>query len=139
MTARYLLDTNILSEASSLNGNAQVIAKLNDNAPLAATAAVVMHELLYGCYRLPVSRRRNALERYLTGLLSSSIPVLDYTIEAADWHAHERARLSQVGRTPPYVDGQIAAIAAVNHLVLVTRNVADFADFQNLPIENWFV
>jgi tRNA(fMet)-specific endonuclease VapC len=138
MTARYLLDTNILSEASSLNGNAQVIAKLNDNAQLAATAAVVMHELLYGCYRLPVSRRRNALERYLTGLLSSSMPVLDYTIEAADWHAHERARLSQVGQTPPYVDGQIAAIAAVNHLVLVTRNVADFADFQNLPIENWF-
>jgi tRNA(fMet)-specific endonuclease VapC len=138
MIPRYLLDTNILSEASSLNGNTQVIAKLNENAQLAATAAVVMHELLYGCYRLPVSRRRNALERYLTGLLSSSIPVLDYTIEAADWHAHERARLSQVGRTPPYVDGQIAAIAAVNHLVLVTRNVADFADFQNLPIENWF-
>ena len=136
--AQYLLDTNILSEASSLNGNAQVIAKLNENAQLAATAAVVMHELLYGCYRLPVSRRRTALERYLTGLLSSSMPVLAYAIEAADWHAHERARLSQVGRTPPYVDGQMAAIAAVNQLTLVTRNVADFAAFQNLPLENWF-
>ncbi|WP_239112919.1 type II toxin-antitoxin system VapC family toxin [Halomicronema sp. CCY15110] len=136
--AQYLLDTKILSEASSLNGNAQVIAKLNENAQLAATVAVVMHELLYGCYRLPVSRRRTALERYLTGLLSSSMPVLAYTIEAADWHAHERARLSQVGRTSPYVDGQIAAIAAINQLVLVTRNVADFAAFQNLPLENWF-
>jgi tRNA(fMet)-specific endonuclease VapC len=54
---------------------------------------------------------------------------LDYTTEAADWHAHERARLSQVGQTPPYADGQIAAIAAVNHLV-VTRNVTDFERFK---------
>jgi tRNA(fMet)-specific endonuclease VapC len=138
MIPRYLLDTNILSEASSLNGNTQVIAKLNENAQLAATAAVVMHELLYGCYRLPVSRRRTALERYLTGLLSSSMPVLDYTTEAADWHAHERARLSQVGQTPPYADGQIAAIAAVNRLTLVTRNVTDFEAFQDLQLENWF-
>lgn len=136
--ARYLLDTNILSEVSSLNGNAQVIARLDENAQSSATAAVVMHELLYGCYRLPVSRRRTALERYLTGLLSSSMPVLDYTIKAANWHAHERARLSQVGQTPPYVDGQIAAIAAVNQLVLVTRNVTDFENFQDLQLENWF-
>ncbi|HEY9889988.1 MAG TPA: type II toxin-antitoxin system VapC family toxin [Candidatus Obscuribacterales bacterium] len=136
--AQYLLDTNILSEASSLKGNAQVIAKLDENAPLVATATVVMHELLYGCYRLPVSRRRVALERYLKGLLSSSMPVFDYTTAAADWHAAERARLTQQGRTPPYADGQIAAIAAVNHLTLVTRNVTDFADFQDLHLANWF-
>jgi len=43
-----------------------------------------------------------------------------------------------VGQTPPYVDGQIAAIAAVNQLVLVTRNITDFENFQDLQLENWF-
>jgi predicted nucleic acid-binding protein len=36
------------------------------------------------------------------------------------------------------VDGQIAAIAAVNDLVLVTRNVRDFSGFAGLDVESWF-
>jgi tRNA(fMet)-specific endonuclease VapC len=42
------------------------------------------------------------------------------------------------GRVPPFVDGQIAAIAAVNGLTLVTRNVRDFRRFAGLPVVNWF-
>ena len=49
-----------------------------------------------------------------------SLPILDYGWEAADWHARECARLSAAGRKPPLVDGQIAAIAHSNGLVLVT-------------------
>ena len=45
---------------------------------------------------------------------------------AADWHARERARLEATGTPPPLADGQIAAIAATNDLLLVTRNVEDF-------------
>ena len=56
---------------------------------------------------------------------------------AADWHAAERARLTGLGRTPPFVDGQIAAIAHVNGLVLVTANVADFRHFADLSVEDW--
>jgi tRNA(fMet)-specific endonuclease VapC len=46
-----------------------------------------------------------------------------------------------------YADGQIAAIAcgsapwaiaSVNHLILVTNNVSDYATFENLTVENWF-
>ncbi|MFB1486507.1 MULTISPECIES: hypothetical protein [unclassified Thiocapsa] len=37
-----------------------------------------------------------------------------------------------------HADSQIAAIAAVNGLVLVTRNTEDFADFSSLIVENWF-
>ena len=39
---------------------------------------------------------------------------------------------------PVYADTQIAAIAAVNGLILVTRNAADFAQFDSLMVENWF-
>jgi tRNA(fMet)-specific endonuclease VapC len=59
-------------------------------------------------------------------------------MEAAEWFAEERARLSQIGRPPSYPDGQIAAIAATNDLILVTRNTTDFADFIDLQVENWF-
>jgi tRNA(fMet)-specific endonuclease VapC len=45
---------------------------------------------------------------------------------------------SQAGQTPAYCDGQIAAIAAVNNLTLVTRNINDFQHFQDLKLENWF-
>jgi len=35
------------------------------------------------------------------------------------------------------VDGQIAAVAQVNGLVLVTANRADFARFESLRLEDW--
>jgi tRNA(fMet)-specific endonuclease VapC len=38
---------------------------------------------------------------------------------------------------PPFVDGQIAAIAKVNALVLVSRNVEDYRLFSGLKTENW--
>lgn len=63
--------------------------------------------------------------------------ILPYDEAAADWHADERARLAAIGLTPPFADGQIAAVAAVNGLVLVTANVADFRHFQGVTVEDW--
>jgi tRNA(fMet)-specific endonuclease VapC len=68
----------------------------------------------------------------------AKMPVLPYEKSAAEWFAQERARLTQIGRPPSYPDGQIAAVAAVNNLILVTRNTADFAHFAGLRLENWF-
>ncbi len=39
---------------------------------------------------------------------------------------------------PAYADGEIAAVAVTNQLVLVTRNSRDFERFDNLRLENWF-
>jgi tRNA(fMet)-specific endonuclease VapC len=58
--------------------------------------------------------------------------------DAAQCHAQERARLSKIGRTLAFADGQIASIASSNNLILVTNNVADFQYLENLKIENWF-
>jgi tRNA(fMet)-specific endonuclease VapC len=65
------------------------------------------------------------------------LPILPYDEAAAEWHAMERARLAALGRTLPFVDGQIAAIAQTNNLVLVTANAVDFRDFAGLTIEDW--
>ena len=42
-----------------------------------------------------------------------------------------------LGRPARYVDGQIAAIAHVRKLVLVTANTRDFSRFTDLKVENW--
>ena len=114
------------------------MAKLKQYTRSIATASVVFHELTFGCDRLPVSKRRQELEEYIDSLLAQSISVFPYDLTAAQWHASERSRLVNLGRSPSYFDGQIAAIAAVNDLILVTRNTGDYADFENLAIENWF-
>ena len=67
------------------------------------------------------------------------LPVFDYDLKAAKWHAQERSRLSKIGKTPAFIDGQIASIAFCNDLILVTNNMADFQDFEDLIIENWFI
>jgi tRNA(fMet)-specific endonuclease VapC len=68
----------------------------------------------------------------------SKFSTLSYTKEAADWHGKEAARLQSIGKSPPFIDGQIAAVAKVNNLILVTRNTDDFKHFSDIKLENWF-
>lgn len=102
-----------------------------------AIPSLVWHELRFGCARLPPSRRREAIDRYIDDVVAVSFPVLEYDRNAADWHALERARLVGAGRTLPFIDGQIAAIARVNDLILITSNKADFRAFKGLQVRSW--
>jgi tRNA(fMet)-specific endonuclease VapC len=133
---RFLLDTNVLSEPVRGRPDAAILDRLETYAGQIATAAPVWHELWFGCLRLPDSRRRDFLTDYLR-VIYVELPILAYDARAAEWHARERARLSALGNTPPFVDGQIAAIAAVNQLTLVSRNVRDFTIFNELRVEDW--
>ena len=133
----YLLDSNVLSEPSRPQPDPNVLEHLASHRQNICTAAPVLHELRYGLARLPDGKRKRELMGYFEQVLQP-LEVLPYDREAALWHALERARLTQQGLTPPNVDGQIAGIAVVNELTLVTRNISDFADFTDLDIENWF-
>jgi tRNA(fMet)-specific endonuclease VapC len=117
--------------------NPEIVRRLEQQGHECAISAPVWHELMYGCRRLSRGKRRAALEIYLHEVVQASFPILPYEEAAAAWHAHERARLDNLGRSAPYVDGQIAAIAHANGLVLVTVNTKDFARFKNLRTENW--
>jgi tRNA(fMet)-specific endonuclease VapC len=134
---RYLLDANVLSEAARPRPNAGVLDGMRQHRAETATGAPAWHEMLFGARRLPPSARRREIEELLAGLVDAGLPILPYDTAAADWHAAERARLAALGRTPPFVDGQLAAIARTNGLALVTANVADFRDFDGLPVEDW--
>jgi tRNA(fMet)-specific endonuclease VapC len=102
------------------------------------TAAPVWHELQFGYERLPRLRKKEIIASFLHDILSRTMPILPYDKRAAEWHAEERARLVSRGVVPSFVDGQIASIAGVNGLILVTRNIVDFKPFSRLRLENWY-
>ena len=137
MTARYLLDTSIVSSPISKQPNPDVLKQLEEHGHECAIAAPVWHELTFGCQRLPRGKRRETIETYLQDVVLASFPVLAYDEDAAHWNGIERARLEGLGKPAPYADGQIAAIAYVNELTLVTVNVKDFTRFKGVEVENW--
>jgi tRNA(fMet)-specific endonuclease VapC len=134
---RYLLDTNVLSEPLRVEPDPHVLQQLRQHAGDCALAAVAWHELWFGCMQLRESARRRKIEDYLLRVIQPSLPILAYDAEAAAWHAQERARLKTIGRIPPFADGQIAAIAVTQNLVLVTFNAQDFQQFTGLRLESW--
>ncbi|MCC6189369.1 MAG: type II toxin-antitoxin system VapC family toxin [Anaerolineales bacterium] len=137
MSARFLLDTNIVSEPLRPRPSATVLRQLQAHEAEIAVAAVVWHELWFGCRRLPPGAKRSAIEDFLDEVVGATMPVLPYEARAAEWHAAERARLMAAGKTPAFADGQIAAVAITNGLILVTRNLPDFADFEDLQTVDW--
>jgi tRNA(fMet)-specific endonuclease VapC len=137
LTVAYLLDTSIVSLPIAKTPRPEVLERLDRHQPECAVAAPVWHELTYGVRRLPRGKRRTALDAYIRQVVHASFPILAYDEAAAAWHGRERARLEARGRPAPFVDGQIAAIAHVNGLVLVTANAGDFAGFDGLKVEDW--
>ena len=137
MTLKFLLDTTIVCAPIAKEPNKRVVKRLEQHSAFCAIAAPVWHELVYGSSRLPAGKRRTALEEYLHTVVRRSFPVLPYDDVAAEWHGRERARLEESGRTPPFIDGQIAAIASSQGLTLVTANTKDFHGFTDLETADW--
>jgi tRNA(fMet)-specific endonuclease VapC len=133
----FLLDTNVFAALCQIKPPRSVERAFARYASEAVTSSVVIHEMWFGIERLPVSRRRTQLERFMTEVVVG-VSVLPYGERAARWHAHERARLSALGRPVPLADGQIAATAAVHDATLVTANLAHFELFEGLRVESWF-
>ncbi len=134
----FLLDSNVLSELTKAGANNGVMQQLARHRAVCATTAVVMHELAYGVARLPDGARKTRLRGFVDGLVDCGMAILPYDLDAALWHASERARLEAAGLTPPFRDSQFAAVAASRNLTLVSRNLADFQHFQGVSSTSWF-
>ena len=134
---RYLLDTNVVSELVKPIPDQGVMERCEQHQSELVIGAPNWHELQFGCYRMPLSKKRELLEVFLEDVVHRNLPILPYDERAARWHAVERARLTSEGFTPSFVDGQIAAITATNGLTLVTRNIDDFRLFTGLKWEKW--
>ena len=133
---KVLLDTNALAEAVRATPSEAFAKRLRANEAKVAISSVTLHEALYGVERLPEGKRKEMLRDYMRDVVGK-MPVLAYDARAAEWHARERRRLEGAGRSMPYADGQIAAIAVVHGLTLVTANVRDFRNVAGLRVEDW--
>lgn len=134
---RFLLDTSIVSAAIWKEPDPGVLAQLNEHGGECAIGAPVWHELQFGMRRLPKGKRRATLDSFLEEVVRATLPILPYDERAAEWHGEERARLERAGRSAPFVDGQIAAIAVTSGIPLVTANPTDFKWFKGLLVLNW--
>ena len=123
---KFLLDTNVVSEARRPQGNADVRSWLS-SAPGDSLflSVLTVGEIRRGIERL---RRRDevqasVLEQWLDTLRRD---YADRLLPVTSDIAEEWGRLN-VPDPLPTVDGLLAATAAVHGLTLVTRNTADLA------------
>lgn len=130
---RYLLDTNVC--ALYLNGRSTSVRDRLCSTPTEdmAVCSVVKAELFYGAMRSnnptrTLERQQQFLERFV------SLPFGD---EAATVCGQVRARLAAAGTPIGAYDLQIAAIALVNNLILVTHNTREFERVEELQVEDW--
>ncbi len=133
----FILDTNIFSELVRPVPNKEVLIRYHSLLDQIYLASTVWQELYYGWQIMPDGKKKQDIHHFLMTQVAT-LPQLSYTKACADVHATVRAKTKQSGKTLSFVDSQIASVAITNNVVLVTRNVKDFADIDTLKVENWF-
>jgi predicted nucleic acid-binding protein len=121
----YLVDANVLSEATKPLPNASVVDWLRENERDLAINPIILGELEYGILLLPASRRRARLEAWFSGAVQR-IRIYDFDAHCGAAWARLLARLKKSGRPMPIKDSLIAATALAHGLTVATRNAGDF-------------
>ena len=138
MSKGFLLDTNVPSELTKPNPDSQVRAWIASHGRL-HLSVVTIGEMRKGFQLLARGKRRTDLEEwfqtFLLPLVASRIlPVTEAVAER--WGIVSAERQSR-GAPLSTADGLIAATALELDLVLVTRNVRDFADVGLTILNPW--
>ncbi len=133
----YLLDTNTISELAKPQPCPAVLQQFYSAQHEIAIPSIVWHELRFGWLKMPDGQRKQQITIFLQDVVSL-IPILDYDAHAAKIHAEIRIQTQSMGTNIPFADGQIAAIAMAQGLILVTRNTKDFQAIEGLRHSNWF-
>jgi tRNA(fMet)-specific endonuclease VapC len=132
MSARYLLDTNAVSDLVRNPGGdvRNRIARLGSGQ--VCTSIVVAAELRFGAIKRGSRRLLNQLETVLAPL-----DVLALEAPADRIYGELRTNLERTGRPIGSNDMLIAAHALTLGCILVTANEREFARVAGLKIENW--
>ncbi len=124
---RYLLDTNVVCEATAKHPEATVLAWIETHAHECFLSCVSLGEIWKGLHRLPEGTRKRGLVHWADELESDfAVQILGLdTITLKAWgklYAKQEAK----GFNMDVMDSLIAATALVHQLTVVTRNTADF-------------
>ena len=132
MSARYLLDTNIVSDLiRNPQGRAAAkIAEVGEDA--VATSIIVAAELRYGATKKASPRLTAQLEAVLSVL---EVIALEAPADAS--YGAARVALEAAGTPIGANDLLIAAQALALDMIVVTDNEREFARVDGLRLENW--
>jgi toxin FitB len=123
--ARYLVDANVLSEATKPAPDQRVIDWLGHNEPELAVDPVILGEIRFGILLLPRGRRRSRLEHWFEDGVQR-LQCIPWEASTGLRWAELLARLRAEGRAMPIKDSFIAATALEHDLAVATLNRRDF-------------
>jgi len=135
-----ILDTDVLSETMRAAVNPRFSAWFDDQSRTSVwTTAISLLEIRFGVERLPIGRRRTALELALerTVVLDLDARILPFDSAAASETAILMAERQRRGRGGDLRDSMIAGIAITHRATLATRNTRHFADLPVPVIDPW--
>jgi len=134
---RYLLDTNVLSNATKPAPSAALAAWLGAQRDEDLfISAWTLAEIERGIRELPTGKKRRTLERWFEGadgpraIFAGRILVFDEAAASA-W-ARLMSEGTKLGRPRSALDMIIAAVAGANDCVVVTENERDFSELNTL-------
>lgn len=132
MSARFLLDTNIVSDLvrNPQGRTSAKIAELGEDA--VATSIIVAAELRYGAAKKGSQRLTAQLETILAAL-----EVIPLEAPADANYGATRVALEAAGTPIGANDLLIAAQTLALDMVLVTNNEREFGRVSGLKVENW--
>jgi predicted nucleic acid-binding protein len=121
----YLVDANVLSEATKPAPDPAAIEWLRHNEREIAVDPIILGEIRFGIHLLPAGRRRRRLEEWFDNGIAGIVCVSWDASTGLRW-AKLLADLRRSGQSLPIKDSLIAATALVHGLTVVTRNTRDF-------------
>jgi len=121
----YLVDANVLSEATKPAPQANAIEWLRRNERELAVDPIILGEIRFGIHLLPAGKRRRRLETWFDEGIARIVCVPWDASTGLRW-AKLLAELRRSGQSLPIKDSLIAATALVHGLIVVTRNTRDF-------------
>ena len=121
----YLVDANVLSEATKPTPAAKVVEWLRSNEREIVLDPIILGEIQFGILLLPSVTRRRRLQRWFE-LGVKRIHCLPWEAACGLRWAKLLADLRTAGQAMPIKDSLIAATALVHGLTVATRNIRDF-------------
>ena len=121
----YLVDANVLSEATKPDPSVQVVEWLRLNERELAVDPIILGEVRFGIHLLATGKRRRRLERWFEQGVGKMLCLPWDAITGLRW-AELLADLRRAGLAMSVKDSMIAATALVHRLAVATRNWKDF-------------
>jgi len=131
----FLFDTDTITNIVKPEPSQRLLSRLSTlDVSQQFISTITIAEIVYGAHK---SARPEYHLRNLASVLLPRVNIVDFDSRAGYAAGRIRADLESRGKPLPFVDIQIAAVALVNDLLLVTGNLGHFRRVAGLQVENW--